>query len=56
MERTFGRLTSPKRFRQLKARYCRYLDTKDIEAWRSVFTTDVVVKLDMAVSTGGASR
>lgn len=40
--------------RQLKARYCRYLDTKDIESWRPVFTTDVVVTLDMAVSTGGA--
>jgi hypothetical protein len=40
--------------RQLKARYCRYLDTKDVESWRSVFTRDVVVRLDMAVSTGGA--
>lgn len=40
--------------RQLKARYCRFLDTKDVEAWRSVFSTDVVVLLDMAVSTGGA--
>jgi hypothetical protein len=40
--------------RQLKARYCRFLDTKDIDSWRRVFTTDVVVTLDMAVSTGGA--
>ena len=40
--------------RQLKARYCRYLDTKDIDAWRGVFTPDVAVKLDLAVSTGGA--
>jgi hypothetical protein len=40
--------------RQLKARYCRFLDAKDVEGWRSVFTTDLVVKLDMAVSTGGA--
>jgi ketosteroid isomerase-like protein len=40
--------------RQLKARYCRFLDAKDAESWRSVFTTDVVVSLDMAVSTGGA--
>ncbi|BBY38365.1 hypothetical protein MMAN_24990 [Mycobacterium mantenii] len=40
--------------RQLKARYCRFLDTKDVEAWRDVFTTDVVVRLDMAVSTAGA--
>ena len=40
--------------RQLKARYCRFLDAKDVEGWRSVFTTDVVVQLDMGVSTGGA--
>lgn len=40
--------------RQLKARYCRFLDTKDVESWRGVFTTDVAVTLDMAVSTGAA--
>jgi len=40
--------------RQLKARYCRFLDTKDVESWRAVFTSDVVVTLDMAVSVGGA--
>jgi hypothetical protein len=40
--------------RQLKARYCRFLDLKDVEGWRSVFTADLVVRLDMAVSTGGA--
>jgi hypothetical protein len=40
--------------RQLKARYCRFLDTKDIEAWKTVFAHDVVVKLDMAISAGGA--
>jgi hypothetical protein len=40
--------------RQSKARYCRFLDTKDVESWRGVFTTDVVVTLDMTVSTGGA--
>jgi uncharacterized protein (TIGR02246 family) len=28
--------------KQLKARYCRYLDTKDWEAWRTVFTDDFV--------------
>ncbi len=39
--------------RQLKARYCRFLDTKDVESWRTVFTSDVVVRLDMAVGTGG---
>jgi hypothetical protein len=40
--------------RRLKARYCRLLDTKDYEAWKTVFAPDVVVKLDMAISTGGA--
>jgi hypothetical protein len=40
--------------RQLKARYCRFLDTEDVESWRGVFTSDVVVTLDMAVSTAGA--
>jgi SnoaL-like domain len=40
--------------RQLKARYCRFLDAKDADGWRSVFSDDVVVSLDMAVSTGGA--
>jgi SnoaL-like protein len=40
--------------RRLKARYCRYLDTKDLDAWREVFTSDIAVSLDMAVSTGGA--
>jgi len=28
--------------KQLKARYCRYLDTKDWAAWRSLFTDDFV--------------
>jgi hypothetical protein len=40
--------------RQLKARYCRFLDTKDVESWRTVFTSDVVVTLDMAAATAGA--
>ena len=40
--------------RQLKARYCRFLDTKDVESWRDVFAPDLVVTLDMAVSAGGA--
>jgi hypothetical protein len=26
--------------KQLKARYCRYLDTKDWAAWRAIFTND----------------
>jgi SnoaL-like domain len=28
--------------KQLKARYCRYLDTKDWEAWRGVFADDLL--------------
>ena len=28
--------------KQLKARYCRYLDTKDWAAWRALFTDDFV--------------
>jgi hypothetical protein len=28
--------------KQLKARYCRYLDAKDWAAWRSIFTDDFV--------------
>lgn len=40
----------------MKARCCRFLDAKGAEGWRSVFTTDVVVMLDMAVSTGGAGH
>ncbi|WP_319430169.1 nuclear transport factor 2 family protein [Mycobacterium sp. RTGN5] len=40
--------------RQLKARYCRFLDTKDVESWRGVFAPDLTVLLDGAVSTGGA--
>lgn len=28
--------------KQLKARYCRYLDTKDWAAWRGIFTDDFV--------------
>lgn len=40
--------------RRLKARYCRFLDTKDADAWRSVFAPDVEMVVDLAVSTGGA--
>lgn len=40
--------------KQLKARYCRFLDTKDGAGWRGVFADDLVVTLDMAVSVGGA--
>lgn len=40
--------------RQLKARYFRFMDTKDWDAWREVFAEDVVGVFDNAVSTNGA--
>ncbi len=40
--------------RQLKARYFRFLDTKDWANWRMVFAEDFIGKSDTAVSTGGA--
>jgi len=36
----------------LKARYCRFLDIKDFDSWRGLFTDDVQVRLEMSVSTG----
>ncbi|GAA3720721.1 nuclear transport factor 2 family protein [Gordonia hankookensis] len=38
----------------VKARYCRYLDTKDAAGWRGLFADDLVVELDMMPATGGA--
>jgi hypothetical protein len=40
--------------RQLKARYCRFLDTRAVDAWQDLFAPDLTVLLDAAVSTGGA--
>lgn len=40
--------------KQLKARYFRYLDTKDWEKYRQVFTDDVVI--DVSGSGGGVYR
>ena len=41
--------------RQLKARYCRLLDTKDYEGYlEEGVRPDVVVALDMAIAVGGA--
>ena len=37
--------------KQLKARYCRYLDTKNWSAWRDIFTDDFVS--DTAEAGGG---
>jgi hypothetical protein len=35
-------LTAIESIKQLKARYCRYLDTKDWAAWRTIFADDFV--------------
>ncbi|TAM67248.1 nuclear transport factor 2 family protein [Mycobacterium sp.] len=37
-----GTLPSIESIKQLKARYCRYLDTKDWAAWRTIFADDFV--------------
>src|SRR3984957_51949 len=37
-----GTLLAIESIKQLKARYCRYLDTKDWAAWRTIFTDDFV--------------
>ncbi|MGX1811162.1 nuclear transport factor 2 family protein [Nocardia sp. NPDC055321] len=37
--------------KELKARYCRFLDTKDESGWRTVFTSDVTVRTDLTVGT-----
>ena len=34
--------------KQLKARYCRYLDTKDWDAWRSLFSDDFLSDTSLA--------
>jgi hypothetical protein len=41
--------------RQLKARYCRFLDTKDVESWRRLFADDVRVRVDLTPATAGAA-
>jgi SnoaL-like protein len=37
-----GALLAIESIKQLKARYCRYLDTKDWTAWRTIFSDDFV--------------
>jgi hypothetical protein len=54
MSQGFSAADELEELRRLKARYCRFLDTKDAESWRSVFTEDLVVTLDMAVGVAGA--
>jgi uncharacterized protein (TIGR02246 family) len=48
-----ARLVEFEAIRRLKAKYFRCLDTKDWDGWLSVFTEDVTLTFDTAVSTGG---
>lgn len=41
MTDTAAALTEIEALKQLKARYCRYLDTKDWDGWRSLFADDL---------------
>lgn len=41
MTDTAAALTEIEALKQLKARYCRYLDTKDWDRWRSLFADDL---------------
>lgn len=45
-----ARLEAHEAIRTVKARYCRYLDTKDWEGLASIFTSDMV--LDVQADTG----
>jgi hypothetical protein len=47
------RLVALEEIKQLRAKYWRTLDTKQWEAWGSVFTEDCTLKYDSGVSTGG---
>src|SRR5438132_593351 len=40
--------------RELKARYFRFMDTKQWSQWRTIFTDDVNASVDTAVTTFGA--
>jgi hypothetical protein len=51
---TSDEISDREAIRDLKARYFRLLDTKDWEGWSALFSTGVIAKSDMAVSTGGA--
>ncbi|POY23261.1 hypothetical protein C3469_22450, partial [Mycobacterium kansasii] len=41
--------------KQLKARYCRYLDTKRWDDWRRLFTDDFVSDTSQSVTTANWS-
>ncbi|OBB39906.1 nuclear transport factor 2 family protein [Mycobacterium sp. 852002-51961_SCH5331710] len=47
-----GALVAVESIKQLKARYCRYLDAKDWTAWRTLFAPDLVAELGDRVLNG----
>jgi hypothetical protein len=51
--RTHEELAEIEAIKQLKARYFRFMDTKNWAEWRKVFTDDVVVRVDVTVSAKG---
>jgi hypothetical protein len=51
--RSSSELAEIEEIKQLKARYFRGLDTKNWPEWRRVFTDDVEIIVDLAVSSGG---
>ncbi|MET0181376.1 MAG: nuclear transport factor 2 family protein [Caulobacterales bacterium] len=50
---TLETLAAIEDIRRLKARYFRFMDTKDWAGWRTVFTDDATMLVDTAVSTRG---
>jgi hypothetical protein len=50
---TLEELTAIENIKQLKGRYCRFIDSKDWDGYRAVFATDSVLNVDTAVSTLG---
>jgi hypothetical protein len=48
---TNGRPADREAIQNLKARYFRLMDTKKWQGWLTLFTSDIVVRCDMAVST-----
>jgi hypothetical protein len=50
---TLEELTAIERIKQLKGRYCLYLDLKDWQAYADLFAVDATLVTDSAVSTNG---
>lgn len=50
---TLDELTAIELIKQLKARYCRFLDTKDWDGYANLFAHDATLDVDTGVSTSG---